>query len=288
MTEFQFRTLDGLPMDDLHATFLEAFSDYLVKMDLPLWRFETMSRRRGMLPEASVGTFVDDQLVGFIFNGVRQWGGRRTAYDTGTGVVPAFRKQGATTGMFGKTLAVLRTMGVEQYLLEVIQENDPAGDLYRKQGFSVVRGLNCYAAPRGDLTGGTAPEGVSLVNMPLDALGWDRLRTFWDFEPSWQNSVDSLTAVPETLAAVAAVADGLVVGYGIVEPRTGDLPQLAVVPDRRGDGIGRALLGRLAELTEADNLVALNLEETSKAANSFAEAVGFAPYVAQYEMMLPL
>jgi ribosomal protein S18 acetylase RimI-like enzyme len=288
LTDFQFRTLETMAIEDLHDTFLEAFSDYLVKVDVPLWKFETMARRRGMVPGLSVGAFVDDRLVGFIFNGVRQWGGRRTAYDTGTGVVPEYRKMGATTRMFARALEVLRKAGVEQYLLEVIKENDPAGDLYRKQGFVPLRGLNCYLAPRDVISRGPAPEGVELVNLPLDALGWDRLRTFWDFEPSWQNSADSLMAVPETLVAVTAMTDGQVVGYGIVEPRTGDVSQLAVTTDRRGDGIGRAILGRLADLAEGENLVALNLEETCEAANAFVEAVGFEPYTAQYEMMLRL
>lgn len=288
MTEFQFRTLETVALEDLHATFLEAFSDYLVRMDVPLWKFETMARRRGMVPEMSVGAFAEDRLVGFLFNGVRRWGGRMTAYDTGTGVVPDFRKRGATTGMFAHTLRILRERDIEQYLLEVIKENDPAGDLYRKQGFEAVRSLNCYLAPVDTIDGGPTPEGVDLVEMPVDALGWERLRAFWDFEPSWQNSVDSVMAVPETLQAVTAVDGSKVVGYGIVEPRTGDVAQLAVAPDRRGDGIGRALVGRLAELTDVENLVALNLDEDSKAANAFVEAVGFQPYIAQYEMVLQL
>ena len=288
MTDLDLRTLGKVPIEDLHATFLEAFSDYLVKIYVPLWKFETMTRRRGMVPEMSVGAFAGDRLVGFIFNGVRQWDGRLTAYDTGTGVVPEFRRQGATTRMFGHTLDRLREGGIEQYLLEVIKDNDPAGDLYRKQGFHLVRGLNCYVTSKDAFPVIDAPAGVDLVDLPMDALGWDGLKTFWDFQPSWQNSVDSIMAVPETLAAVTAVVDGQVVGYGIVEPRTGDLPQLAVSSDRRSEGIGRAILGRLAGLTEAEDLVALNLEETSEAANAFIEAVGFAPYTAQYEMVLKL
>jgi ribosomal protein S18 acetylase RimI-like enzyme len=288
LTDFALRTLEDVPLEELHATFLEAFSDYLVKMDVPLWRFETMARRRGMVPGMSVGAYVDDRLVGFLFNGVRQWEGRRTAYDTGTGVVPAFRKMGATTRMFTRTLEILRHEGVEQYLLEVIKDNDPAGDLYRKQGFETVRGLNCYVAPREALETGPLPEGVTVAKLPMDALGWDRLATFWDFRPSWQNSVDSVMAVPDTLAAVTAMTGGRVVGYGIVEVATGDVPQLAVDPAMRGRGIGRAIIGALLDLTEAENLVALNLEETAEAANAFAEAVGFAPYTAQYEMLLRL
>jgi ribosomal protein S18 acetylase RimI-like enzyme len=190
--------------------------------------------------------------------------------------------------MFARTLDILREAGVEQYLLEVIKDNDPAGELYRKQGFKAVRGLNCYVAPREALDAGPVPEGVTMAPMPLDALGWERLRSFWDFTPSWQNSVDSLMAVPETLSAVTAVAGGRVVGYGIVEPATGDVPQLAVDVDRRGQGVGRALLGALLALTEAENLVVLNLDETSEAANAFVEAVGFAPYTAQFEMVLTL
>lgn len=288
LTDIELRTLEDVPLEDVHATFLEAFSDYLVRMDVPLWRFETMARRRGMVPEMSVGAFAGDRLVGFILNGVRQWGGGRTAYDTGTGVVPGHRKQGVTTRMFGHALAVLRRQGVEQYLLEVIKENDPAGDLYRKQGFQALRGLNCYLSPREAVTGGPVPGGVTLVDLPVDALGWERLRTFWDFEPSWQNSVDSVMAVPETLTAVTAVAGGKVVGYGIVEPRTGDIPQLAVARGDRGRGVGGAILGRLARRTEAENLVVLNVEETSEAANAFAEASGLALYTAQHEMLLRL
>jgi ribosomal protein S18 acetylase RimI-like enzyme len=287
MGSFDYRTLEDIGTEVLHETFVEAFSDYLVKIDLPLWKFETMTRRRGMDPAMSLGAFSGDRLVGFILNGVRDWGGRRTAYDTGTGVVPEFRKQGATTGMFLRTLEVLKGKGIEQYLLEVIKENDPAGNLYRKQGFRTVRGLSCYLGSREAFEEGEASE-VELVKLPVDALGWERLSRFWDFEPSWQNSVDSVMAVPETLRAVTAVAGDQVVGYGIVEPRTGDVPQLAVDRDHRGKGVGRAILGSLAQLAESENLAVINLEETSEAANEFVLAEGFAPYASQYEMLLPL
>lgn len=287
MTDFELRTLEDVPLETVHGTFLEAFSDYLVKFDLPFWKLETMVRRRGMVMGASVGAFAGDRMVGFVLNAVRQWGGRLTAYDTGTGVVPEFRHQGATKAMFAHALEVLRERGVEQYLLEVIKDNEPADRLYRQQGFEEVRGLSCYIGPRDAVPRREVP-GVQLVQLPVDALGWDLLTTFWDFEPSWQNSRDSVTAVPETLVAVTAVEGGHVVGYGLVEPRSGDVPQLAVARDRRGDGVGSAILGRLADLTEAENLVVLNLEETSGPANAFALASGLQLYTAQHEMLLPL
>jgi len=283
----ELRTLEDVPLETVHETFLEAFSDYLVRFDLPFWKLETMVRRRGMVMEASVGAFDGDRMVGFILNAVRPWNGRLTAYDTGTGVVPSHRKRGVTKAMFARALEVLREGGVEQYLLEVIKENEPADRLYRQQGFEEARGLSCYIGPRDAVPRGEAP-GVQLVQLPVDALGWDLLTTFWDFEPSWQNSVDSVTAVPETLLAVTAVEGGQVVGYGIVEPRSGDVPQLAVAREARGRGVGGAILGRLADLAEAENLVVLNLEETSGPANAFATASGLELYTAQHEMLLQL
>ncbi len=281
------RTLEDVALETVHETFLEAFSDYLVRFDLPLWKLETMVRRRGMVMEASVGAFDGERMVGFILNAVRQWNGRLTAYDTGTGVVPSRRKMGATRAMFAHALGILRERGVEQYLLEVIKENEPADRLYRQQGFEEVRGLSCYIGPREAVPRGEV-AGVQLVQLPVDALGWDLLTTFWDFQPSWQNSVDSVTAVPDTLVAVTAVEGGRVVGYGIVEPRSGDVPQLAVAREARGRGVGRAILGRLADLAGSENLVLLNLEETSGPANAFASAAGLEMYTSQHEMVLPL
>ena len=287
MADIEYRTLDTPTLEETHAAFCEAFSDYVVKMDMPFWKFEMMARRRGYDPSISMGAFSGDRMVGFILNGLRQWDGRPTAYDTGTGVVPEFRKQGITTSIFQSLVDLLGKRGVEAYLLEVIKENDPARELYLKQGFRIVREFSCHLGKVEDLRTVAGPA-IALDPTPIGDLDWDSMAPMWDFVPSWQNSVESVMAVPETFEVVVARVEGEVAGYGIVEPRSGDVPQVAVAPGHRGKGVGRAIMGGLAGLAEAENLVILNVEEGSGPMGDFATALGMELFTDQYEMVLDL
>ena len=57
--------------------------------------------------------------MGFVLNGFRDWNGKATVYDLGTGVIGEYRKQGITSNIMSCLKALLKEEGVEQYLLEV-------------------------------------------------------------------------------------------------------------------------------------------------------------------------
>lgn len=52
---FIYNTLESISIEKLYKTFLEAFSDYQVKLDLPLEKLQQMLQRRGYVPQASLG-----------------------------------------------------------------------------------------------------------------------------------------------------------------------------------------------------------------------------------------
>ncbi len=140
-----YETLENIGIETLHKTFLNAFSDYQVKTELPLFKFQQMLQRRGYVPKFSIGgAFENGILVGFVLNGIRNWDDRLTAYDTGTGVIQPYRKQGITSNMLLNVGQLFKEMGVEQYLLEVIQSNTSAFQLYKKQGFKILREFECF------------------------------------------------------------------------------------------------------------------------------------------------
>ncbi|MPN22282.1 hypothetical protein SDC9_169665 [bioreactor metagenome] len=114
------------------------------------------------------------------------------------------------------------------------------------------------------------------------------METFWDFEPSWQNSAASVSSVPEAFINVVVRLNGEVAGYGIIEPETGDIPQLAVNPKFRRTGIGSSLLAELARNTESEKVRVLNIEMSQNAALKFLAVLGFEHYISQYEMILPI
>ena len=50
--------------------------------------------------------------------------------------------------MLNMVQTICQDNGISRYQLEVIQENTAAVALYKKQGFQVMRSLNCYMTER--------------------------------------------------------------------------------------------------------------------------------------------
>lgn len=105
---YTYRTLENTAIETLHQAFLKAFSDYQVKMNLPLWKFQQMLVRRGYSADISMGAFDKDDMVGFILNGLRQWNNKLTVYDTGTGVIHEYRHKGITSSIFVNIAELLK------------------------------------------------------------------------------------------------------------------------------------------------------------------------------------
>lgn len=283
---FNYDTLENIGIETLHKTFLNAFSDYQVKMDLPILKFQYMLQRRGYVAKASIGAFNDDILVGFVLNGVRNWDGKLTAYDTGTGVIETYRKQGITSNMLLNVRQLFKEMGVEQYLLEVIQSNTSAFQIYKKQGFKILRDFECFHLDKNKYNPITTykVEHINMVN-PDD---WRELKGFWDFVPSWQNSIDSINAVSDAFIYSVVRLNDSIVGYGVIDKKTGDIPQIAVNKNYRCKGIASSIITDLIKNTESNNINVINVDGESKPMKDFLLKLGFEYGVSQYEMILKL
>jgi len=278
-----YKTLEQTDLHLLHSAFVAAFSDYQVTMDIAFKDFQQMMRRRGLASELSVGAFHDEKLIGFSFTGLRLQNGLLTAYDIATGIAPEYRKQGITSEIFMRESALLKDKHVRQYMLEVIKENLPALRLYQKQSFQIQREFSCFQIDKSRLIL------CSKYNTEkTNAIHWEQGKAFWDFEPSWQNSVASISATPEAFITVIARFNDEIAGYGIIEPKTGDIPQLAVNPKFRRLGIGTSLLAELTMNTEAEKIRVLNIEASQNTVVKFLTTLGFEHFVSQYEMILPI
>lgn len=110
------------------------------------------------------------------------------------------------------------------------------------------------------------------------------MEDFWDESPSWQNSSDSVRAVSDSLRISTVALDGRIVGYGLVNPANGDIPQLAVDKAYRKRGIGRSLISDLASMSSSKQLRLINVAD--EAIQSFLLHLGFEVYVRQFEMEL--
>jgi len=278
-----YKILDKTSTETLHKTFLDAFSDYQVKMDLPIWKFKQMLQRRGYASEMSIGAFKNEMLVGFVLNGFRNWNGKSTVYDLGTGVTLEYRRQGITSNMLLNIKKALKQKQVEQYLLEVIKSNTSAVELYKKQGFEIQREFQCFQLDKNEYK----PITTYKVEH-VDRINLRQLTGFWNFKPSWQNSIDSISAIPEAFLYSIVRFDNTIVGYGIIDKKTGDIPQIAVNREYRDKGIARSIMTDMIKNTESNKISVLNVDDQSKSTKDFLLELGFEYSVSQHEMLLKI
>lgn len=280
----EFRPLTGVPFATIHRAFLEAFSDYSVPLQLSEADLREMVIRRGFEPEISLGAFQKGELIAFTLNGSGSWLGRKTAYDTGTGVIPSHRGRGIGRAMIRSCDDLLRSHQFEQYLLEVIQTNEAAVELYRGSGFEVTRELQCFsfAAPESR----SRPAGLA-IEVTRELPPWNSVTPFRDVAPSWQNSDDSLRRARGERLTLTATLEGVLAGYAVLFTANGDLPQLAVAQPARRRGVGSALLAEAFRVARQP-LRIVNIDVSEGSIGRFLEASGATPTVAQFEMIRPL
>jgi ribosomal protein S18 acetylase RimI-like enzyme len=283
MTKILYSSLNHTEAQFIHGAFLSAFSDYFVPAYMPYDKFTAFLSANGFAPSLSAGAFVGGGLRAFILNGIRELDGELTAYNAGTGVLPEYRRQGLTKDMFAYCLPLLKAAGAKRYVLEVIQQNEPALALYKGLGFSVTRELICYSVNKDRLC---AEETAARL---ADAGGiCADVQRFWDYSPTWQNTFDSINAVPgQHAAAVIEYSSGFA-GYGIINVNTGRVAQLAVRSDCRGRGLGSQLLCSLAQQAETECVSFLNVDGGCASMRGFATKHGFEENIRQYEMALDI
>lgn len=282
-TKLQVRLLSGIPVEMIHEAFVDAFSEYEVKLDMPLGKLVEMMKTRDLNLDFSVGCFEGEKLVGFILTGYRETGGKKTCYDGGTGVIKAFQRKGIGEMMLKELLQLLKEKGVSRFVLEVLENNTPAIKLYGKYGFAKTRKLYCFEIDKEKLR--PVPDrgfGISVVNPATIVENEEKYSLF---TPTWQNENQSVLNVKENYTLVSLSCSGRVLCYGYVHKTKGDIPQIGILDEWKNWGLEAHLIVELAKHTVSEKLIVLNVE----AGNYLVETLhklGFRNTVNQWEMIL--
>lgn len=282
----EITSLDRTAPDVLYAAFAEAFADYGIALAPHLFR--NMMQRRGFDPSLSFAAFDAGRIAAFTLNGIGLHEERATAYDTGTGTLPAYRGRGLAAEIFEYAIPHLKRAGIRQYLLEVLQDNTKALNVYRKLGFETTREFNFFIREKSltnlrDTPPSAATEEFESRRIPIDEIGL--FAPFEDFRPAWQNSDDAIRRAPEAFVCTALYCGRQPVGYCVVEPATGDIPRIGVDRRYRRRGLGTRLLREAAALIESDKVRIINTDTRDEAMTGLLAASGIPITGKQFEMI---
>lgn len=124
--------------------FLKAFENYYVTLPTDHNYYKKRWEAAQVNFELSYGMFDGNSLVGFIINAIDTRNGFLTAYNTGTGVIPAYRGKRVVKKIYEHALPKLQQYGIEKCSLEVITLNDKAINAYKSIGFEIMKTYKCY------------------------------------------------------------------------------------------------------------------------------------------------
>lgn len=282
----EIKSLTAASHDELFEAFEQAFADYEMRLDKA--GHLKMLKRRGFDPALSFGAFDGGRIVSFTCNGTGDFHGMPTAYDTGTGTLKDYRGQGLATRIFEYSIPCLKRAGIKEYLLEVLQHNTGAVSVYRKLGFEATREFYYFRAKNGQICGKGKTIDFPYMIRPIDIDKHDSIAEFWDFKPSWQNSLESIARAREGFVCLGVFTRGELVGYGIFEPASGDLTQMGVHRQYRRRGIGSLLFHKLIESNEHDSVKILNTEVGCNSVDAFLRSKNIGPMGKQFEMVKKL
>lgn len=284
MDMYTFRPFVDEDLPKMHQVFLEAFADYTLPFKLSYQQFlEKFIHKLNINLSLSVGAFLDDQLIAFMFTGVDIYNNKKTAYNGGTGVLPAYRGKSLTMKMYEYLWPLFEKEGIKQAILEVITTNARARKSYQKCGFSIHKLYHCFQLKAENFPKNTTVSPVTVVKKAK--ANWSLYATFSDCKPAYLDSTPVLKHnIPNEHIAEASV-DNHVVGFIIFQPDASRISQLAVERKYRSQGVGKALLHYALQHTSSKTITLINIDHKEKEVTQALQHCGFENTVDQYEMI---
>lgn len=272
------QTLDNISIEALLEVFNLSFSDYIVPFHLTKEQLQDKIKSDSVRLEFSVGAFEDNRLIAFLLHGYDIIDSLKVVYNAGMGVIPAKRGNRLTSKMYDYILPILHENSIDKVVLEVITTNETAVKTYQNIGFKIIRQLNCF---KGVLNISTTNHDFEIRE--LEAYDWPKFQSFWDFKPTWQNSLTAVEQLKQSNVSIGIYDNETLIGYTIYNPKSKRIHQLAVDKNYRNSGIARKLLGYIST-NHAVAIACLNIEDSSTEVLKFMTGIGTNVYIKQYEM----
>jgi len=266
-------TLKHTDLEELLPVFNEAFSDYDVPVSMTMQALSSHLNSLSFSKDDSVGLFDRRRLVGFLLIGRRG----SVAYDAGTGIIPSYRGRGLSHSLIDAAAAHLAARGCTTFVLEVLDTNTKAKNLYQSHGFAVRRSLLCFSAKQDELVGQS-----DLLLLPHE----DGYRVPSCYPSSYQNNDQSVAMGLYTCSDI--VDQGMRKGFAWYHQTRGSIAQINIEPQYRDEGLMKKAIISCARTCTTEIVRTLNVDEADTVLINALQAAGFTKFTTQSEMVLIL
>lgn len=140
----QIKSLEHTSLEEIVQCLNLSFANYFVPMPkgVEVWKNRFLGAR--VDSSLSAGMFHEDKLIAFVLHGIDKRADQWVAFNTGTGVLPAYRSRGIVDKLYAFMIPQLKEQGINRCSLEVIQENARAIRVYERIGFSIKKSLYSF------------------------------------------------------------------------------------------------------------------------------------------------
>jgi len=271
------QNLSTTDLEDIIFSILVSFDGYFVTMpsETAYWASRFKSGRVDF--SLSFGMFDKDVLVGFIINGIDNFNGQLTAFNTGTGVVPKFRKQGIVAKLYAHAFPIFKRRGINHCALEVIQSNAVAIRVYERIGFSIQKSYNCF---KGKLS--SSREEARLEKKDFSSIE-NKFHHFY----AWDNCNEAIDKSEESTYQTFEVFDfkSQKIGFFVINPQSGYLPQFEIYERSRVQH-WQVLFDGVAQI--AEDIKINNVDVRRKSLVEALLGLGLRNNINQFEMQLTI
>jgi ribosomal protein S18 acetylase RimI-like enzyme len=181
--KLEFPSMADYGLESSAEVLSRAFEDYFVRIPFTIGTLLSAARTDSV-DFASSRIFVrDDTAVGGALIARRGW----TSRLAGMAITPGARRSGIGRAAVLQLLSEAKTRGDRMMVLEVIEQNTVAVELYRSCGFQTTRRLIGFAGP--PLSSAVVPEGLIEVDLREVA---DAVARYGLSDLPWQISCETL------------------------------------------------------------------------------------------------
>lgn len=277
---------NDVSMEHIFQAFSLGFSDYSIRLTTVQDDFAArFFGPEGNTRNHSFLAMDENQPIGLILGGVRQFDGYKTMRCGTLCVAPAYRGQGISNKLLELHKQTAISAGCQQLWLEVIKDNHRAVKLYKKQGYQPRYTLKYYNGTLPSAPPAALSSSYILKEVTFDDVAAFR-KTLTDCHIHWQS--DTPYYATSTQEAFLGIYEVNQTCLGMVSMSAqGKINFLWVDPKHRNQGLGCALLHRAAEIQKIEKVYICLSDNDSL--EGFIQKIGLSKDpIEQYEMCMPL